>query len=98
MTDIDPPWEPPLAGTETEHLLGSLNRLRTTFRWKADGLDLTPLLAQVAKPRPNVEVVCTKKQDHGLDLALDKRLIALAKKSIQSRKKTREELPIANRY
>ncbi|WP_185994328.1 DinB family protein [Nocardioides campestrisoli] len=34
-----PPWEPPLAGTEAEHLLGSLERLRATFRWKADGLD-----------------------------------------------------------
>lgn len=33
------PWEPPLAGSETEQLIGSLNRLRTTFRWKADGLD-----------------------------------------------------------
>ena len=38
MTD-DPPWEPPLAGTEVEHLVGALDRLRTTFRWKADGLD-----------------------------------------------------------
>ncbi len=35
----EPPWEPPLAGSEVEHLLGALNRLRTTFRWKADGLD-----------------------------------------------------------
>ena len=35
----DPPWEPPFAGTETEHVLGSLDRLRATFRWKADGLD-----------------------------------------------------------
>lgn len=33
------PWEPPLAGTEVEHLTGALDRLRTTFRWKADGLD-----------------------------------------------------------
>ena len=33
------PWEPPLAGTETEQLVGALNRLRATFRWKADGLD-----------------------------------------------------------
>ena len=31
--------EPPLAGTEIEHLLGALDRLRATFRWKADGLD-----------------------------------------------------------
>lgn len=33
------PWEPPLAGTETEHLFGALNRLRMTFLWKADDLD-----------------------------------------------------------
>ncbi len=38
-TDDTPPWEPPLAGTEAEHLLGALDRLRTTFRWKAGGLD-----------------------------------------------------------
>ena len=36
---VPPPWEPPLAGTEVEHLLGALRRLRATFRWKADGLD-----------------------------------------------------------
>jgi hypothetical protein len=39
MTDDDRPWEPPLAGTEAEHLVGALDRLRTTFRWKAGGLD-----------------------------------------------------------
>ncbi|MCW2738803.1 DUF664 domain-containing protein [Nocardioides sp.] len=38
-TWVPPPWEPPLAGTEAEHLLGALGRLRTTLRWKADGLD-----------------------------------------------------------
>jgi len=38
-----PPWEPPFAGSETEHLLGSLDRLRATFRWKADGLDTTDM-------------------------------------------------------
>ncbi|HEY3531184.1 MAG TPA: DUF664 domain-containing protein [Nocardioides sp.] len=37
--DAFPPWEPPFAGTEVEHVLGSLDRLRATFRWKADGLD-----------------------------------------------------------
>lgn len=39
----DAPWEPPTSGTEVEHLRGALNRLRTTFRWKADGLDLDGL-------------------------------------------------------
>lgn len=33
------PWEPPLAGDDVAHLLGALGRLRTTFRWKCDGLD-----------------------------------------------------------
>jgi len=40
-----PPWEPPFAGTETEHVLGSLDRLRATFRWKTDGLDVDQLRA-----------------------------------------------------
>jgi len=35
----DTPWEPPLAGTETEQVVGALDRLRATFRWKTDGLD-----------------------------------------------------------
>lgn len=39
MTDGGTPWEPPLAGTEIEQILGALDRLRMTFRWKADGLD-----------------------------------------------------------
>jgi len=47
MTDIDYPWEPPLAGTEVEHLLGALDRLRTTFRWKAGGLDATGLHTRI---------------------------------------------------
>ena len=41
------PWEPPLAGTETEQLLGALDRLRTTFRWKAGGLDAAGLRVRV---------------------------------------------------
>ena len=47
MTDSDFPWEPPLAGTEEEHLLGALNRMRTTFRWKADELDEAGLAARI---------------------------------------------------
>ena len=47
MTTADRPWEPPLAGTEAEHLTGALDRLRTTFRWKADDLDGTGLATRV---------------------------------------------------
>jgi hypothetical protein len=43
----DRPWEPPVAGTEAEHLIGALERLRATFRWKADGLDATGLRTRV---------------------------------------------------
>ncbi|HEU0042178.1 MAG TPA: DUF664 domain-containing protein [Jiangellaceae bacterium] len=46
MTTTDTPWEPPLAGTEVEHLVGALDRLRTTFRWKAGGLDTAGLQAR----------------------------------------------------
>jgi Protein of unknown function (DUF664) len=47
MTNSDTPWEPPLAGTEVEHLIGALDRLRTTFRWKADDLDAAGLRTRV---------------------------------------------------
>jgi hypothetical protein len=47
MTSSDCPWEPPLAGSETEHLVGALDRLRTTFQWKADGLDAAGLRTRV---------------------------------------------------
>lgn len=39
----DTPWEPPLAGTEPEQVVAALDRLRWTFRWKADGLDAAGL-------------------------------------------------------
>ncbi len=48
MTNTDEfPWEPPLAGTEVEQLIGALERLRTTFRWKADDLDAAGLQTRI---------------------------------------------------
>jgi hypothetical protein len=47
MSDGDTPSEPHLAGTEVEHLVGSLDRLRTTFRWKADDLDGAGLQSRI---------------------------------------------------
>ncbi len=46
-THEDDPWEPPMAGTETEQLLGALERQRWTFRYKADGLDVTGLTTTI---------------------------------------------------
>lgn len=39
--------------------------------WKADGLDLTPILKPAAKPHSNVKVICSIPQDHGLEKSLD---------------------------
>ncbi|MDU0313775.1 DUF664 domain-containing protein [Phycicoccus sp. M110.8] len=43
------PWEPPLAGTEAEALVGALDRLRWTFRYKADGLDAAGLGQRIGR-------------------------------------------------
>lgn len=43
----DRPWEPPVAGTEAEHLIGALERQRATLRWKVDGLDSAGLQTRI---------------------------------------------------
>lgn len=48
MTHEPDPWEPPLAGSEVEHLLASLDRLRATFHWKSRGLDAAGLAHRLA--------------------------------------------------
>ena len=40
--------EPPVAGSEVETLLGSLDRQRATFEWKTGGLDASALRRSVA--------------------------------------------------
>ena len=41
------PWDPPIAGTEAGQLLGALDRLRATFRYKADGLEAAGLSRRI---------------------------------------------------
>lgn len=43
------PWEPPAAGTEETQLIGALERMRTTFRFKADGLNSTELAQRIGR-------------------------------------------------
>jgi len=48
MTDTTlTPWEPPLAGTDATQILGSLDRMRWTFRWKTAGLDHAGLTTRI---------------------------------------------------
>ncbi len=64
--------------------------------WKSDGLDLAPILAPAQKPHPNTEVRKTIAQDHSLELALDNRLIELAKDAIENGNRVDFEVPIVN--
>lgn len=57
MTEVVTPWEPPITGTDAEQLVGSLDRLRATFRWKTDGLDLEQLTAQIPSSQLSLGVL-----------------------------------------
>jgi hypothetical protein len=46
-TATETPWEPPLAGTDVTQVLGSLDRMRWTFRWKAADLDAAGLNTRI---------------------------------------------------
>jgi glutamate synthase domain-containing protein 3 len=74
-----------------------LEPAKAVDHWKASGLDLTSLLQPAQKPHERTDVYCTREQDHGLNLALDNRLISLAEKTLgDSNHPTRIEMPIVN--
>ena len=73
-----------------------LETRKAIAHWKMDGLDLTPMLAPAAKPRPDVQVYCTQKQQHALSEALDNQLIARAQSAIHKGEQIRIEMPIQN--
>jgi glutamate synthase (NADPH/NADH) large chain len=63
--------------------------------WKASGLDLTPIL-HVPEHDPSQDRHCTKRQDHGLDKALDNTLIQLCEGALEDGQPVSLELPIRN--
>ncbi len=80
-------------------MVGRVDMLDTAdaiVHWKAQGIDLTPILTPAKKKNAVTEVYCTKPQDHGLDKALDNRLIELAQPAITEGKQVRGELKIKN--
>jgi glutamate synthase (NADPH/NADH) large chain len=82
-----------------DEMIGRADYLETDDairHWKADGLDLTPLLSMARKPHDKVEVRCTTKQDHGLEKALDNRLIELSQPTLTDGTPVVIELPIVN--
>ena len=68
---------------------------RAIDHWKASGLDLTPILYLPAVDDDD-DRHCTTTQDHGLDRALDQRLIADAAETLESKQPVQLAYPIAN--
>jgi glutamate synthase (NADPH/NADH) large chain len=83
-----------------DEMVGRVDCLDTNAaiqHWKSDGLDLTELLTPIQKPHPGVGTYCTRKQDHGLDLSLDRtRLLDLARPALEDGRPVRAELDIIN--
>ncbi|HXC41599.1 MAG TPA: glutamate synthase large subunit [Burkholderiales bacterium] len=63
--------------------------------WKARGLDYSAIFHQ-PKVGPEVGRFHTERQDHGLDRALDHRLIELAQPALERREKVAIDMPIRN--
>jgi glutamate synthase domain-containing protein 2/glutamate synthase domain-containing protein 1/glutamate synthase domain-containing protein 3 len=63
--------------------------------WKAKGIDLTQILHKPEVPA-SVAIRCIEPQDHGLQRALDKQVIELARDALEHRKPVEFSLPIRN--
>ena len=68
---------------------------RAVDHWKAQGLDLAPLLHVPTLPE-GAALHRTTGQDHGLDKALDNELIRLAAEALESGAPVRAQVPIRN--
>ena len=64
--------------------------------WKSKGIDLSSVLTKAIEPDNCLGVYCLHDQDHGLENALDNRLIQLAEPALARGDKVREELTIQN--
>lgn len=63
---------------------------------KVQNIDLSLLLRPAADIRPEAAQYCVQKQDHGLDMALDQKLMALSKAALERSLPVYIETPICN--
>ncbi|XP_022735942.1 glutamate synthase [NADH], amyloplastic isoform X2 [Durio zibethinus] len=63
---------------------------------KLQNIDLSLLLRPAADIRPEAAQYCVQKQDHGLDMALDQKLIKLSKAALEKGLPVYIETPICN--
>jgi glutamate synthase (ferredoxin) len=82
-----------------EEMVGRTDKLipwKAIEHWKANGLDLTPILHQ-PEVAPDVGRFRQQDQDHGLEKSLDlTQLLEICQPAIQRGEKVRAELPIRN--
>jgi glutamate synthase (NADPH/NADH) large chain len=81
-----------------DEAIGSIDLLDTAdavTHWKAQGLDLSPILHEV-EPRAGDHRVQQRLQDHGLEKALDNTLIQLSEGALDFGQPVRLELPVRN--
>ena len=79
-------------------MIGRMDRLDTTpaiEHWKAQGLDFSKLFAK-PKVGNDVAIYNCEKQDHGLDKALDKKLIEKAMPALETNMPTSFEAKVRN--
>jgi len=79
-----------------DEMVGQVARLEmddTVDHWKARGVDLSDLLCQPDVP---FDVRHTSRQDHGLDKALDNKLVELAKPALENAQPVEIDLPVGN--
>ncbi|MGN6546018.1 MAG: glutamate synthase-related protein, partial [Aureliella sp.] len=83
-----------------DDMIGRVDVLDATHaihHWKADGLDLTPLLTPAKGLRPGVVTRHTIPQDHRLEESLDvTEIVPRAQPALERQEKVRFELPIVN--
>ncbi len=75
--------------------IGMLDTRRAVEHWKAAGLDLAPVLAKV-EAFDGSGIRHTKAQDHGLERALDHRLVEIARPTLTDGAPSRGEVEIRN--
>ena len=83
---------------KVDDMVGRVEMLETRHaieHWKARGLDLSEILYNPPAPS-RVARHCTTKQDHGLDEALDYKLIDHAREAIENQTPIDFKLPIRN--
>jgi glutamate synthase (NADPH/NADH) large chain len=79
-------------------MIGRMDRLDARdaiSHWKAKGLDFSLMFAKPSAG-PDVATYNCEKQDHGLDKALDNKLIELAKPALESGNPVQIEMPVRN--